>query len=202
MALALGATGARAELVGFEFEATVVSIFDPTSAYALIANPGDQAFGQFRYYTETPDLLPDDPTQGLYRSDQFFHFSVNGVVFEKEGFLQYNLLHNSQGREVFALMGRDGPTQWGAYVPPGYDTELRLAYWQTSPPFTLLEDDRLPAVPDFSMADGGTVFARTFSPEGALVFEMELRMVPVPEPGIWALLALGIAGWCCRMRRG
>ena len=100
---------------------------------------------------------------------------------------------------MFALVAQDGEPQWGAYVPPGYETELRLAYWQTSPPFTMLEDDSLPALPDFSRADGGTVFARTFSPEGTLVFEMELRMVP--EPGTWALLGLGLAGWCWRTRR-
>jgi len=200
------AAGARAEMVTMEFTGSVSAFHDPLGAYGSLVRGGDAVRVSLRYDTTAADSYANDPTRGNYMSPGWLRFEVNGLAFQKSDFTQIDVLHYSDGKELFQVLARPYSSEWGTPVPGGHVTEMMFAYWQWVPPFTMLVDDSLPLAVDFSVADGSTSFVRMSSAEGIPDFEIMFNLVQVPEPGTWVLLTTALSAAAVlgrrRVRRG
>jgi hypothetical protein len=191
---------AHAETVTLDFAGSVLRVDNPDGSISSSIRQGDAVSVSLRYDTTTPDFYPDDPTRGTYQSPGWLKFQVNEVRFETTTFVQIDVLHGFNGQELFQVMTVNDMSTWPT---PALVTDFRqlfLAYWQSTPTFTLFSNDSLPTSLDFTKTDLSHSFALQYSEGSTSGFGVYFGLVQVPEPGFTTLLAVSLAAVCVHRR--
>jgi hypothetical protein len=191
---------AHAETVTLDFAGTVSRVDNPDGSISSSIHPGDAVSVSLRYDTTTPDFYPDDPTRGTYQSPGWLKFQVNDVRFETTTSVQIDVLHGFNGQEFFQAMTINDMSAWPTPVLLTDFRQLFLAFWQSTPEFTLFSNDSLPTSLDLTRTDLSHSFATQYSVDGPSGFNIYFGLVQVPEPGVTALLAASLVAVCVYRR--
>ena len=185
--------GAVGEIVTFDFTGSVSSVYNPYGVVSpSLIGLGDPVQASLRFDTATQDLYPDDPTRGAYIGPGWFKVNINGLDFERTTTVQVDILHNGNGgQEYFDADAFQNPTSWPAELPLYDYPQIFMAFWQSKPTYDLFSSDALPTALDFSRADMQTAFVRAGT-STANMYEIQFRLLQVPEPGVVSLLPGGL----------
>lgn len=191
----------RAEIITFDFIGTVTSVYNPYNVVSpSLITLGNPVQASLRFDTTTPDLAlyADDPTRGSFIGPGWLKVNINGLNFERTTTVQVDILHGANGgQELFQAMALGSPTAWPAELPTYSYPEIFMDFWETGPPYDLLSNAELPTTMDFSRADSMLAFVRAGTSD-ANMYEIQFKLVQVPEPGGASLLAVGWLLWSLR----
>jgi len=187
--------GASAEIVTFDFIGNVSFVYNPYSVVdPLLIRTGDPVQVSLRFDTTSPDANPASDW-GTFYSPGWLKVNINGLTFERTTTVQIDILHGANGgEELFQAMTLNGLTSWPNSIPSYPFQNLLLHFWETGPPHDFLSNADLPTSLDFSRADVrlGSI---TTSTSSANMYEVQFNLTQVPEPGLAALLIVGLLVW-------